>query len=294
MCEKALEVVTDHSSLLGEGPVWDAANKQILWIDILKGEIHQYVPEKKMHKTFKVNQMIGAIALRSSGGIVAALQHGFALIDLEKETVKPIADPEAHLAENRFNDGKCDAAGRFWAGTMSVLDTPEAGSLYVLDSDLSVSVKIQGVGCSNGIAWSPDGSILYYIDTLTRQVAAFDYDVIHGNISNKRTVINIPEAEGYPDGMTIDTEGMLWIAMWDGWKVARYNPGTGKLIQNILLPVSKVTSCTFGGEKLQDLYITSAKTGLTKSDLSEQPLAGCLFVIKNCGFTGMEASRFQG
>lgn len=280
--------------MLGEGPVWDAAKKRILWVDILQGEIHQFTLAIKEHKIFKTDKMVGAIALRTSGGLIASLQNGFAIIDAEKGTTELIADSEAHLTENRFNDGKCDAAGRFWAGTMSVTNTPEAGSLYTLEADLSVSVKIRGVGCSNGIAWSPNGSIMYYIDTPTRQVAAFDYDLIDGSISNKRIVINIPESDGYPDGMTIDTEGMLWIALWGGWKVSRWNPYTGKIIGHILLPVSGITSCVFGGETMDDLYITSARTGLSDDDLKIQPLAGSLFVVKKSGFKGMPAFEFKG
>jgi sugar lactone lactonase YvrE len=226
--------------------------------------------------------------------LIAALQTGFARIDPDKGVVEKLVDPESHLAENRFNDGKCDPAGRFWAGTMSIHDTPGAGSLYILQADGSVSVKREGLSCSNGIAWSLDGKIMYHIDTPTRNVVAFEYDLTSATISNERVVIEIEEEHGFPDGMTIDTEGMLWIGMWDGWKVVRFNPNTGKLIDQILLPVSRVTSCTFGGEKLQDLYITSARTGLTENELTEQPLAGSLFVIKNSGFNGVAAAEFKG
>lgn len=294
MNQKSWQTVIAHTCLLGEGPVWDASRKTILWVDILQAEIHQFSPEKKEHKVFKTNAMVGAIALRESGGLVAALKNGFAFIDPEKGVTEPVADPEKNLPNNRFNDGKCDAAGRFWAGTMSIAGTPDEGNLYTLEPDLSVSVKLQHVACSNGLAWGQDGNILYYIDTPTRQVVAFDYDLADGNISNKRVVITIPAEEGFPDGMTIDTEGMLWIAMWDGWQVCRYNPVNGRLLDSISLPVSRVTSCTFGGDNLQDLYITSAKTGLSEIELRDQPHAGCLFVIKNLGFTGIVTSEFKG
>ncbi|HEY0667431.1 MAG TPA: SMP-30/gluconolactonase/LRE family protein [Sphingobacteriaceae bacterium] len=288
------QIVTNHSGMLGEGPVWDAANKRILWVDILEGKIHQFSTETFEHKVFSLNRMVGAIALRASGGLIAALENGFAKIDLEKGITELISDPEGSLQDNRFNDGKCDPAGRFLAGTMSVSNKPFAGSLYSIEPDLSVFMKVKDVTCSNGIAFSHDGLTLYYIDTPTRQVAAFDYNLESGNLSNKRIAIDIPELEGFPDGMTIDTEGMLWIAMWDGWKVSRYNPHTGKLLENFPLPVSKVTSCTFGGEKLNDLYITSARTGLSVEDLKTQPYAGCLFVIKNSGFKGIPAHKFNG
>lgn len=295
MNQQKWEVVLNHTSLLGEGPVWDPATKSILWVDIEKGEIHRFSPENKTHKTMQIGQMVGAIALRASGGLIAALQRSFATVDIDQQTLHPIIDPEIHLPDNRFNDGKCDPAGRFWAGTMDyVSGKAGAGSLYTLHTDMSVVTRIEGVSCSNGLAWSADHRVLYYIDTPTRQVVAYDYDIATGSITNKKVVINIPASDGYPDGMTIDTEGMLWVACWDGWKVSRWDPRTGKLLQHILLPASKVTSCTFGGAGLGDLYITSAKTGLSAQELKEQPLAGSLFVIKNIGFTGHRPFVFQG
>jgi sugar lactone lactonase YvrE len=280
------EIVLNHSCQLGEGPVWDAENECVLWVDIPAGQIHSFYPHNREHFVFETGQMVGSIAIRSSGILIAALQHGFHEISLEKRTVKQLTDPEAHLPGNRFNDGKCDLAGRFWAGTMSVSDEPGAGKLYMLDKDQTVSVKIENVSCSNGLAWSPDHNIFYYIDTPTQQVVAYDYDLTTGGIRNKRVVIEICQEEGFPDGMTIDEEGMLWIALWDGWKVARYNPYNGELLHQIHLPVARITSCTFGGSNLQDLYITSAKTGLKQEELAQQPLAGCLFVIKNIGVSG--------
>ena len=202
-----------------------------------------------------------------------------------------ISNPEPHLPGNRFNDGKCDPAGRFWAGTMSHTDEPEKGSLYLLDKDLSVTQKIENVSISNGLAWSPDQNTFYYIDTPTKKVAAFHFDKTNGNIENKRYVIQFSNNEGTPDGMTIDSEGMLWIAHWDGWQISRWNPATGEKIKTILLPVSRVTSCCFGGKNLDDLYITSASTGLSDDQLRKEPLAGSLFVIKNTGFHGLTAFR---
>ncbi|GAB3913608.1 SMP-30/gluconolactonase/LRE family protein [Larkinella knui] len=281
------EVVLDHACQLGEGPVWDAEKKRILWVDILPGEIHSYDPGRGEHRIFKTGQMVGAIALRSSGNFIAALQNGFHEISLENETVTPIANPEVHLPENRFNDGKCDPAGRFWAGTMALSEEPGAGALYVLNADNSVSVKVENVTCSNGLAWSLDHRLLYYIDSPTRQVVAYDYDLHSGTITNKRVVIQFEEEDGFPDGMTIDEKGMLWIGMWDGWKVARCNPNTGERLQQIDLPAARITSCTFGGDSLDDLYITSAKTGLSQQELAEQPLAGCLFVVRNTGIKGL-------
>lgn len=294
MSQKNWEVVTGHRCLLGEGPVWDSKKKRIFWVDILNGEIRYYYPASHQHFLFNTGQFTGAVALRRSGGLIAALKDGFAAIDPENKTLQIVVRAKTHLQDNRFNDGKCDPAGRFWAGSMSISDTPHAGSLYMLEKDFTLLTKITGVTCSNGLAWSPDHKTLYYIDTPTRNIVAYHYDAGSGSIVNGRIVIRVPQTEGYPDGMTIDTEGMLWVALWDGWKIARYNPYTGKQLEQIRLPVSRVTSCVFGGDSLEDLYITSARVGLSEHDLIQQPLSGSLFVIKNSGFKGMDAFEFNG
>jgi sugar lactone lactonase YvrE len=287
------EVVVPHTCLLGEGPVWDAMCKTICWVDILNGRIHEFSPEQNKHKTISVHQMIGSLAVCTNRNFIAALQDGFAFIDRVSGEVRMIADPESHLPSNRFNEGKCDPAGMFWAGTMSLSDEPNRGSVYAINNDLIPKKKIEGVSISNGMAWSLDHQTFYYIDTPALEVVAFEYDKINGNISNKKTSITIDEKDGYPDGMTIDSEGMLWIAHWDGWQVTRWNPANGKKLYSIKLPVAKVTSCTFGGENLEDLFISSAKVGITEDELNEQPLAGSLFVIHNCGFKGMPAFEFK-
>jgi sugar lactone lactonase YvrE len=287
------DVVVEHKCFLGEGPVWDAKRKVICWLDILNGEIHEYATEQKMHKVIPVHQLIGSLAVCTNGNFIAALQNGFAFIDKISGEIKMIADPESYLSNNRFNEGKCDPAGRFWAGTMSLSEEPNAGSVYVVEKDLSITKRIESVTISNGLAWSINHKTFYFIDTPTFEVAAYDYNKYSGHISNKRTIIKIASEDGYPDGMTIDNEGMLWIAHWDGWQVTRWNPVSGEKIHSIQLPVSKVTSCTFGGENYGDLYITSAKIGLREDELEKQPLAGSLFVLRNCGFQGMPAFEFE-
>ena len=294
MIQSDWEVVQPNRCVLGESPIWDDKHKRILWVDILKGEIHYYYPDRSEHNMFKLDQMVGAIAISASGGIVAALKSEIAMVNLNNETIDVISKVETNLPDNRFNDGKCDPAGRFWAGTMSISNKPNAGSLYSLEKGFSVKTKIIGVSCSNGLAWSLDYKTLYYIDTPTQNVVAYNYDITSGGITRKRIVVSIPIKEGYPDGMTIDTEGMLWVALWGGWKVIRYNPGNGEQLHQINLPVSQVTSCTFGGDKMEDIYITSAKTGLLKKDLIAQPLAGSLFIIKKSGFTGIKPFEFMG
>lgn len=287
-------VAFNHGCHLGEGPVWDAKRKAICWVDILNGIIYEYNTQHDTHRTIKVGQMIGSIAICTSGHFLAALQNGFAFIDRISGEVNMIADPESHLPDNRFNEGKCDPAGRFWAGTMALSEEPGAGNLYLIQNDLVPQKKVSGVSISNGMAWSADHRTFYYIDSPTSEVVAYDYDKSTGHISNQRTVIKIPTEDGFPDGMTIDSEGMLWIAHWDGWQVARWDPNSGKKLDHIPCPVAKLTSCTFGGENFQDLYITSARVGLTDEELAKQPLAGAVFVVYNCGYSGLPAFEFNG
>jgi len=286
------EVAVEHRCLLGEGPVWDVNRQVICWIDILAGEILEYSPADDFKKTLSIHQMIGAVVIRKNGHFLAALKNGFGFIDRKTGSVSMISNPEPDLPGNRFNDGKCDPEGRFWAGTMSHVDEPEKGSLYTLNTDLTITKKIEKTSISNGMAWSSDNKTYYYIDTPTHAVAAFHFDTTTGEISLKKIIIQIPQKDGSPDGMTIDSEGMLWIAHWDGWQITRWNPGTGKKILAIPLPAARITSCTFGGDNLQDLYITSARTGLNDDQLKNQPLAGSLFVIKNIGFRGLPAFEF--
>jgi sugar lactone lactonase YvrE len=287
-----LDVVLAHRCLLGEGPIWDIKRKVICWIDILRGEIHEYSTQSKSHKVIAVNQMVGAIGICTDGNFVTALRNGFGFVSRESFEVKMITDPESNIPGNRFNDGKCSPDGKFWAGTMSHTDEPEMGNLYIFDKDYSVVKKISNVSISNGMAWSINQQTFYYIDTPTFAVAAYNYNKSSGEISEKRIIINIAKEDGAPDGMTIDSEGMLWIAHWDGWQITRWNPNTGKKLFSFRLPVARVTSCAFGGDDLGDLYITSASVGLASDDLANQPLAGSLFVIKNIGYNGLPGFEF--
>jgi sugar lactone lactonase YvrE len=287
------QVVLTAFCALGESPVWDNKQQRILWVDIVEGNVHEWHIATRRHVMTRFPIKIGAIALVDEGSVIAASGDGFVFLDLRSGRVKRIADPESHLADNRFNDGKCDPAGRFWAGTMDeVTGKKGAGSLYCVDADGRVAKRIESVTCSNGLAWSLNHQTLFYIDTGTCQVQAFDFELKTGRIANRRPVIDIPESEGLPDGMTIDTEGMLWIALWGGWKVARWNPYTGEKLTEIKLPVSQVTSCTFGGTDLKDLYITSASIGLTDAERSAQPYAGSLFVVSNLNVGGFGPSRY--
>jgi sugar lactone lactonase YvrE len=286
------EIVLDHICKLGEGPVWDAASNSILWLDILKGEIHQFNTNTKQHSIFTAGEMIGCIAPREQGGFIAGLENGIGFIDVENNEVKHLINPEEGL-NNRFNDGKADAAGRFWVGSMSKTEEENMGNLYMFDTDFSIHKKLEHVSISNGLAWNADNTILYYINTPTNYIFAFDFDMETGSINNQRVVVDLTHEKGFADGMTIDEEGMLWVAFYDGWRVARYNPGTGDLIQQIDLPVANVTCCTFGGTDLTDLYITTASKDMSKEALQQQPHAGKLFVVKNTGIKGTLSKKFK-
>lgn len=268
--------ISDTRAILGEGPVWH--QEQLLWVDIEGRQILVHDPASGEDRAFGLQERIGCVwPCAGSDRLLCGLQSGLALFDAATGRLEAVADPEVHIPRTRFNDGKCDPLGRFWAGTMDMEETDALGSLYMLGADLQVTRQWQGVTVSNGLAWDPDGRTLYYIDSPTREVAAFDYDPATGALSNRRVAIPIPQGEGFPDGMTIDREGNLWIALWQGWGVVHYNPRTGERLGKIDLPVEKVTSCTFGGPGLDELYITSARIGLDADALAAQPLAGGVF-----------------
>ncbi len=296
MIETAISEVTpviDHHCMLGEGVIWNEALHMVSWVDIEQGEVHEYSFWDNKHNVIRMNQKIGAISLCDNDNYIAAMQNGIGFINRNTHEIQIINHPEAKIPDNRFNDGKCDPAGRFWAGTMSLSQKANKGSLYVLEGAASLTQVIKNVTTSNGMAWDTKRNKFYYIDTPTLTVASYDYNVDTGSISNKREAIVVPEAEGFPDGMTIDREGMLWIAHWDGWQVARWNPFNGEKLLKINLPVARPTSCAFGGRNMNSLFITSAKSGLNAEDTQRQPLAGCLFVLKNTNYEGLPSFRFK-
>ena len=288
-----MELILDAKATLGEGAIWDARAKVLYWVDIEAGRLHVFDPSTGSDQAFELGQMVGTVVPRARGGVMLALERGFAAFDPATGRLSPWADPEEHLPRNRFNDGKCDPAGRFWAGTISLDRRPGAASLYCLEPDGSVRTMLQGVTNSNGIAWGLDRQTMFYIDTPTRQVTALDYDMRTGRIENPRTAVTVPPDLGKPDGMTIDAEGSLWIALWDGGCVTRWDPRSGRLLETLAVPARRVTSCAFGGPDLDELYITTARTGLTESDLAGQPYAGGLFRARP-GPRGMKAFEFGG
>lgn len=277
--------VTSVKARLGEGPFWHEG--ALYWIDILSKKIYRYYPSEDRTEEMQIDQYVGALAPRKKGGFVLALKNGFYLLEKFNGRLKPVANPEEDKLNNRFNDGKCDAAGRFWAGTMALDESPNQGALYMLSIDGRAQKKYSPATISNGLCWSADNQHMYYIDTPTRQVSVFDFDLATGEIKNLRPLIAIKE-RGNPDGMTIDSNGCLWVALWGGGAVACYDPKTSKLLRKIDLPASQVSSCAFGGPDLDDLYITTAGDGAEK-----EPLAGRLFRIKP-GVKGLLVNSFAG
>lgn len=239
-----------------------------------------YNPTNNTNRVIALNQQIGCVVPYVEDVVLLATENGFYSLNLKTEKLTHIYDPEPHLVENRFNDGKCDPAGRFWAGTTDLNGINVAGSLYCLYNNLSVEKKVSYVNTSNGIAWSPDHTYLYFIDTPTKKVVRFHYDIRTGEISNPTDAILFPENDGLPDGMTIDEEGCLWIAHWGGSKITRWNPLTGEQILSVPIPALYVTSCTFGGHNSTDLYVTTARTRMTNEELKKYPHAGGIFRIQ--------------
>ena len=277
---------------LGEGPLWNADERALYWVDIERPAILRLRIDDGRTDVYPMPQKIGCIAFREQGGLVAGFQSGFAFVDLQLQEVTPIADPEEDLPGNRFNDGKCDARGRFWAGTMDDACRQPTGALYRLDPDGTIHRMDDGYVITNGPAWSPDGRILYHNDTLQRTVFAFDCDPRTGDIDHKRVFARLSEADGYPDGMTVDSEGGLWLAHWGGSRVTRFTPN-GHVDRVVRLPASQVTSCTFGGSDLRTLYVTTARKGLDAATLLDEPLAGGLFAVE-VDIPGLPANRFGG
>ena len=288
----AVNVVLEAGAELGEGPVWDYRSAQLLWVDIVEGGAHRLDPVSGGDVVYRTGQPVGFVALRRQGGVVLGLRDGIAAVDHHWAHMDWLAPVEADDAATRVNDGGCDARGRLWAGTMALDERPGAGSLYRMEADCSIGKVLSGVSISNGIDWSPDGTRMYYVDTPTGFVDQFDYEPETGEASNRRHLVKVPPGAGHPDGLTVDAAGHIWVALWGGGTVNKYAP-EGTLEAVIEFPAGQVTSCCFGGPDLEDLYVTSAKSGLSTAELAADPHAGDLFVVR-AGATGQPSALFAG
>lgn len=288
------DLVLDLRAHLAEGPVWDSSMRRLHVVDITAGHIHMWDPESNDRRTLNAEMMVGCVVPRTGGGLVAALANGIWSIDAATgQRALVTAPPEHDATRCRFNDGKCDPQGRLWAGTMGLKAEPRAGALYCFPGGAESRHVVGDVTISNGLAWAPDGRTMYYIDSPTRRVDAFDFDSDTGGIRNRRTVVELPAGPDLPDGCTIDTDGMLWIAHWGGSKVTRWDPQRGAHLETIEVPAPHVSSCTFGGADLGTLYITTARQGLDAEARRASPHSGGIFACRP-GTHGRPADVFRG
>jgi len=275
----AVRLVLDAKAILGEGSIWHPLENKLYWIDIDGKLLHIYDPLTNKNEQYYLGARIGTVVHVRSGGALVALQNGIHKIDIKTGEfsfiINPLNDPAI-----RFNDGKCDPSGRFWVGTYALDSRKEVGVLYRFDPNGSIHLMLENITISNGIVWSGDKKMMYYIDTPTQAVQGFDYDDETGQISNGRVVVRIPKEEGAPDGMAIDNEGKLWIALWGAAAAGRFDPITGKMLDKIDVPAPNVTSCAFGGKDFKTLYITTARKSMSEEELKEFPLSGGLFAVE--------------
>jgi sugar lactone lactonase YvrE len=286
-----VKTIGKQISQWGEGPIW--WGNSLFYVDIAGNKLLRLKPDTSEETIWEIGERIGTIVpSEDDDEVIYAGDTGYVRFNLKTGSKTTLADPEASMrGKNRFNDGKCDPAGRFWAGTISMIKDTGSANLYCLDTDGSLLLIVSGVTNSNGICWTADATKMFYIDTPTQNVRAYDYDLESGAISNARVVIDTA-AHGYnssPDGMTIDADNMLWVAFCHGACVVRFDPQKDKEIQRVDLPCIETTACTFGGENLDRLFVT---TGI-KADLDE-PNAGKVFVIDGLGVKGVPAFAFKG
>ena len=294
----AITVAVTKKCELGEGPWWDEDQKRLYWFDGFGNELYLFDPASEKNEVFPINSKIGCvIPAITKNKLVLCLQDGVYLYDKNEKILECISDVENEIENNRLNDGACDSRGTLWFGSMSMTANQEdrefeiTGSFYSLTPNGELKKHFDNVGISNGIAWNKNETVMYYIDSTTQCVFSFRFDLEKRELSEKKVVVEIPTNEGIPDGMTIDTEGMLWIAHFGGGIVSRWDPNSKKRLSEIKIPASNVTCCCFGGPDYKDLYITTARTGLAKTQLEKEPLAGSLFLDRP-GPQGIRQHRF--
>lgn len=282
----------DAKAYLGEGALWHPVEKKLYWINIEGRQLHIFDPASKKDSVFDVHERIGTVVPVEAGGILIALQTGIHCMDTKTGKTRFITNPLPDPAI-RFNDGKCDPSGRFWVGSMHLEQITGLASLYRMDTDHSMHKMVDHVTISNGIVWSADRKKMYYIDSPLNTVDVFDYDDPSGSIHNRRVAVTIPGETGGPDGMTIDAEGKLWVALWGGYAVGRFDPETGELLQKVEVPAPNITSCAFGDDDLGTLYITTATQDMDETQLKKYPVSGGVFSARP-GVKGVPAPFYKG
>jgi len=288
-----LRVAIPAADLIGESPVWSVREQALYWVDVEGKCVQRFTPQTTARARWTMPEATGSIGLRCSGGLIAATRTGFVSLDTDSGEITPITDPEADLPGNRFNDGKVDRAGRFWAGTKNLANNAQAtGSVYRLDADRTAHRVTGGISCTNGIAWSPDNRTMYLCDTWLRRIYAYDFEPAAGLARDRRLFAQLAPEDGYPDGLTVDAEGFVWNAHYDGWRITRYAPD-GRIDRVLRTPVQQVTSVIFGGADLRTLFVTSAQLRLAPEARASQPLAGHVFAFEP-GVTGLPEPMFAG
>ncbi len=283
------EVLVADGDELGEGPHWDAATGELVRVDITRGRVHRFDPVSGRASSTELGDLVGFAIPRASGGLVVGLRRAVMVLDPDGAR-HTLATLEPDLPDNRLNDAKCDPMGRLWAGTMAMAETRPDGALYRIDGDGRVEQVVSGLTISNGVDWSPDATLMYLNDSPTRRVDVFDHDPSTGALTGRRPFARIEE--GFPDGLTVDADGGVWVALFGGGQVRRYFPDGG-LDVVIPLPVTNVTSLAFGGPDYADLFVTTARHHLDAARLSAEPLAGAVLVLRP-GVLGRPAGRFAG
>jgi sugar lactone lactonase YvrE len=275
----AAEPLFNAQNDLGEGPLWHPIEKRLYWVDITAGDLYRSNDSLTDYHRIHFETPLGAAAFTDQGGFLLATGDGFALWSPDEKSPQVIWNPDPDHPEIRLNDGQVDPAGRFWAGSIDM--DHQQGHLYRIDPDSSRHTVLDNIGISNGLGWSPDRKTMYYTDSYRYAIYAFDYDLESGRIGNRRIFVRLRKdrREVVPDGLCVDAEGCVWSAQWNGEQVVRYGPD-GEAILAVSVPAQRVTSCCFGGPDLKDLFITTARTGLSDSELADQPLAGDVFRVR--------------
>jgi sugar lactone lactonase YvrE/DNA-binding IclR family transcriptional regulator len=285
--------VSDVRSLLGEGPTWSPRDGALYWVDILTPAVHCFDVQSARDSEFKLGSMVSVAVPKASGGLLLATAAGLMTLDTESRQLSLLCHPEADRPGNRYNDGKCDRMGRLWIGSLDMGAASNRGNLFRIDSDGTWKKMDSGFTVANGLGWSPDNQLMYFTDSNRRTIYVYDFDLRSGSIAHRRPFITFDAGDGTPDGLTVDEDGCLWVAVWDAWRVARYSP-KGREMQRIRMPVPRPTSCCFGGPNLQTLYVTSASVRLSEQALADAPLSGGLFAIELQGVRGLPETTFSG
>ncbi|WP_420548076.1 SMP-30/gluconolactonase/LRE family protein [Curvivirga sp.] len=286
-----IQIAAATQNLLGEGPLWDHRQKCLWWVDIKQSQLFRLRPAKQSYDSWELPKAASVISLlRQETKLLLTCVGGFYEFDPETGISESIGPFERHIESNRPNDGKCDPLGNLWVGSMDDAEEEKSGSLYRISADLEPKPVLTGLGIPNTLAWSPDHKHFYFADSTQQTIWKFDVNLETGTLSNQQVFASLKGTDIYPDGSTIDQEGYLWNAQWNGWRVVRYAPD-GTIDKILKMPVACPTSCMFGGENLSTLYVTSARKGQTDEELAQQPNAGSLFAI-SVNTTGLKETIF--